>query len=165
VPDGATLLHVRLATAAVPAADLDLYLYDCTGEQCSLAARSAGMGAVESTWVRDPAPGRWRVVVDAHAVAYPGVVTYDYLDLFTDPGLGAVEVEDTLQRRASGASWTARVLPHATGHRIPGRDAEILIMVREEEPAVDLIQFDPAEGTRRMLDVVGSVLISQPVAP
>jgi dipeptidyl aminopeptidase/acylaminoacyl peptidase len=159
VPDGATLLHVRLAAAATPASDLDLYLYDCTGEQCSLTARSAALGAVESAWIRYPAPGRWRVVVDAHAVAGDSAVGYDYLDVVTDPRLGTVKVEDAPQLRGSGSSWTARAVPRASGHGATGRETKILIVVREHEPRAELIQFDPSEGPRRMLDVVGSVLI------
>jgi dipeptidyl aminopeptidase/acylaminoacyl peptidase len=157
VPEGSTLLHARLSVATGPAADLDMYVYDCTGERCGLAARSAGLGAVESVWIRDPEPGLWRVIVDAHAVA--DAVSYDYLDLFTDPRLGTVEVEDSLRPRPSGATWTAHVVSCPSENGATGRDTEILVLVREQEPDSELIQFDPEEGTRRLLHVLGFMLI------
>jgi hypothetical protein len=43
-----------------------------------------------------------------------GTTTYDYLDVFSGPSFGAIQIADTDQSRPGGASWTV------TGTITPG---------------------------------------------
>ena len=70
--------------------------------------------------VHDPAPGMWKVVVDAASV--PGEeATYSYLDVVFNAAYGTVAVIDMPQERAPGARWTttahgwAAMAAHARG--------------------------------------------------
>ena len=137
VPKGATYVRARVH-AAQPNADLDLYLLDCTGLDrkpaasydranggksppmpdvaCGTKAKAAGVGPDGEVEVSDPAPGRWTVVVDAYSVSGESS-SYEYVDMVSDPSLGAVAVADVAEDRAAGASWNAAA--HAWAAKVP----------------------------------------------
>ncbi|HEY2975554.1 MAG TPA: S8 family serine peptidase [Pyrinomonadaceae bacterium] len=112
VPEGATLLYTRVSDVADTRADLDVYLVDCTAlaenhrcvkyEPRRKATTADPGGEVE---VRNPAPGLWKIVVDAYSVP-SGRTTYSYLDVFTHPRFGSLTATDTLEKRGPGDTWT-----------------------------------------------------------
>ncbi len=125
VPRGATFVRARVH-AVDPGADLDLYLLDCTGldqkpgasydratggkspplpdAACVPRGKAAGIGPDGEVEALDPAPGRWTVVVDAYTLGGAST-SYEYVDIVSDPSLGAVVAADAAEDRAAGASW------------------------------------------------------------
>ena len=118
---GSTALMVRVEGVddAVPV-DLDVYVFDCTGDECRAARVDGDPEGDEVVIVHDPAPGMWKVVVDAASVPGEGA-TYSYLDVVFNAAYGTVAVIDMPQERASGARWTttahgwAAMAAHARG--------------------------------------------------
>ena len=124
---GSTALMVRVGAVdvegrgggAVPG-DLDVYVFDCTGDECRAARVDGDPEGDEVVIVHDPAPGMWKVVVDAASVPGEGA-TYSYLDVVFNAAYGTVAVIDMPQERASGARWTttahgwAAMAAHARG--------------------------------------------------
>ena len=101
-------------------ADLDVYVFDCTGEECRAARVDGDPAGHESVVVHDPSPGMWKVVLDGADVPEEGV-TYQYLDVVFNPAYGTVAAIDMPQERAPGARWTttahgwAAMAAHAQG--------------------------------------------------
>ena len=100
--------------------DLDVYVFDCTGDECRAARVDGDPVGDEVVIVHDPAPGMWKVVVDGAGVPEGGA-TYRYLDVVFNAAYGTVAVIDMPQERASGARWTttahgwAAMAAHAQG--------------------------------------------------
>ena len=119
---GSTALMVRTEVDNADGADLDVYVFDCTGDACSAVRVDGDPVGDESVVVHDPAAGMWKVVVDAAGVP-DDEVGYTYLDVVFNPAYGSVSVIDLPQERASGARWTttargwAAQAAHATGRR------------------------------------------------
>ncbi len=86
-------------------ADLDIYLFDCTGDECTAARADGDPVGDEAIVVHNPAAGVWKIVVDG-AVVPEGGVSYEYLDVVFNPVYGTVSAIDMPQERASGARWT-----------------------------------------------------------
>lgn len=105
VAAGSTSLRVTIGSPADPAADLDLYLFNCTGTSCVQAAQSADGDSEESVTVANPAAGVWVALVDGFSVP-SGNTTYKYVDVFANAAFGSVSVTDANAVRPSGASWT-----------------------------------------------------------
>ena len=105
VPAGATSLRVTIGGTSDPAADLDLFVFNCTSGTCVLAGQSADGDSEESVTINNPAAGLWRTVVDGFAVP-AGTTTYNYIDVYAKPGLGSISVTDANALRPAGASWT-----------------------------------------------------------
>lgn len=103
---GTTSLTVRIGGPDDPAADLDLYLYNCSTGSCVLAGQSADSDAEEAVTVSNPPAGIWISLVEGFAVP-TGTTSYDYRDSFTQPALGSVAVTDADADRGAGASWSA----------------------------------------------------------
>ena len=95
----------RSAAPSDPAADLDLFVYNCTTGTCVLAGQSADGDSEESVTIANPAAGTWLVLVDGFAVP-AGTTTYNYVDVFVNPAFGSVAVTDANALRPAGASWT-----------------------------------------------------------
>ena len=107
VTAGSTSLRATIGGTSDPAADLDLYVYQCTSATvCTTpAGQSADGDSEESVTVNNPGPGKYRVVVDGYAVP-AGSTTYQYVDVFTNSAFGAVSTTDTNVVRPAGESWT-----------------------------------------------------------
>ncbi|MFE9652917.1 S8 family serine peptidase [Micromonospora sp. NPDC006431] len=136
VAPGSTQLRATIGGTADPAADLDLYVLNCTSGTCVEAGRSADGDSEESVTINNPATGAWKVRVDGYSVP-AGSTSYDYVDVFTNPTFGTVAVSDTNAPRPSGTSWivpgsvTVKAAP-ATGRVLYGTvqvrtDTNILI--------------------------------------
>ena len=106
IPAGATSLRATIGSPSDPAADLDLFVFNCTTGTCVQAGSNADGDSEESVTIANPAPGLWRVLVDGFAVP-AGTTTYNYVDVFfTTSPLGVISVTDVNTLRPAGAMWT-----------------------------------------------------------
>jgi len=117
IPKGATLLYARVSGVMDARADLDVYLFECTssGAKCENRAKDDKVGPDGEVRVLNPAPGKWKIVVDAYSVP-SGRTTYNYLDVYTCPKYGSVMVTDIPEKLETGATrgttahiWVASV--------------------------------------------------------
>jgi hypothetical protein len=107
VPPGSTALRVALGNPSDAAADLDVYVYDCTKKECHNAGASADPGSDEAVTVQHPAAGKWKVVVEGASVP-SGQTEYDYSDVVFNQVYGMVAVTDTTAKHQVGSSWTVK---------------------------------------------------------
>jgi hypothetical protein len=105
VTAGSTSLRATIGSPSDPAADLDLFVFNCTTGTCVLAGQNADGDSEESVTIANPAAGTWVVLVDGFDVP-SGSTTYKYVDVFANPAFGAVSVTDANALRPAGASWT-----------------------------------------------------------
>jgi hypothetical protein len=105
VTAGSTSLRATIGGTSDPAADLDLFVFNCTAGPCVLAGQSADGDSEESVTIANPAAGTWIVLIDGFAVP-AGTTTYNYVDVFTNAAFGSVSVTDANALRPAGASWT-----------------------------------------------------------
>jgi len=106
VTAGSTSLRATIGGTSDLAADLDLFVFNCTSGTCVLAGQSADGDSEESVTIANPAAGTWVVLIDGFAVP-AGTTTYNYVDVFVNPAFGSVSVTDANALRAAGSSWTA----------------------------------------------------------
>ncbi|MBE1582767.1 S8 family serine peptidase [Nonomuraea angiospora] len=121
VAPGSDLLLVDVRTDTEDA-DLDVYLYDCTAASPRLVKRQTGDPAGGPLFTENPAPGRWVAVVDAPDVSY------EYLELSTNPVHGWLGVAEAAAERPAGARWstTAHLWFGATAHQVHRQQAALL---------------------------------------
>ena len=114
IPTGATSLRATIGSPSDPAADLDLFVYNCTTATstgtsitgCILAGQNADGDSEESVTLSNPAAGRWVVFVDGFAVP-AGTTEYNYIDVFlTTTPQGTITITDADAVRPAGSSWT-----------------------------------------------------------
>jgi hypothetical protein len=105
VTAGSTSLRATIGKPSDPAADLDLFVYNCTTGTCVLAGQSADGDSEESVTIANPAAGDWRVRVDGFNIP-AGSTEYNYVDVFANPAFGTVSVTDANALRPAGATWT-----------------------------------------------------------
>ena len=105
VAAGSTSLRATIGGTSDPAADLDLFVFNCTTGSCVLAGQSADGDSEESVTIANPASGNWVVLVDGFAVP-AGTTTYNYVDVFVNAAFGSVSVTDANALRPAGSSWT-----------------------------------------------------------
>ena len=109
IPAASTSFRATIGNPSDAAADLDLFVYQCSDPSCTtrtLRGQSADGDAEESVTIANPAAGTWLVRIDGFAVP-AGTTTYDYVDIFANPTLGTVVVNDVNASHPSGSSWTA----------------------------------------------------------
>ncbi len=102
---GSTSLRATIGGTSDKAADLDLFVFNCTSGTCVQAGSSADGDSEESVTINNPAAGAWVVLVDGFAVP-AGTTTFDYVDVFANPAFGAVAVTDANALRPAGSTWT-----------------------------------------------------------
>ena len=105
---GSTALRVALTEVGDPTADLDVYVFDCTEEECRAVRTDADPFGDEFATVLNPAAGTWKVVVDAAFVPSDDVA-FSYTDVVLNQAYGSVGSVDLPQERATGARWTTAV--------------------------------------------------------
>lgn len=105
VTPGSTSLRATIGGTSDAAADLDLFVFNCTSGSCVLAGQSADGDSEESVTINNPAAGAWVVLIDGFAVP-AGSTTFNYIDVFTNAAFGSVAVTDANALRAAGSSWT-----------------------------------------------------------
>jgi subtilisin family serine protease len=128
---GATSLRVTIGSPSDPAADLDLFVYNCTGGPCVLAGQSADGDSEESVTINNPAAGLWRAVVDGFSVP-AGTTTYNYVDVFAHASFGAVSITDANALRPAGGTWTVPGAVTANAAPEAGRVLLGLVEVRTD---------------------------------
>ena len=109
IPAGSTSFRATIGGPSDPAADLDLFVYQCSDSTCTtrtLRGQSADGDSEESVTIANPAAGTWLVLIDGFAVP-SGSTTYNYVDIFANAGLGSVTVNDVNASHPGGSSWTA----------------------------------------------------------
>ncbi|MFG3099396.1 S8 family serine peptidase [Streptomyces sp. NPDC048182] len=102
VPAGATALDIAIGNVSDAAADLDLTVYNAAG---AVVGQSADGDSEEAVSVPSPAAGTYTIEVAGYAVP-SGSTAYDYRDVFFAPSLGAVSVDGSAVKLATGASAT-----------------------------------------------------------
>jgi hypothetical protein len=107
VPPGSTALRVTVARPSDPAADLDVYVFDCTKKECQPSSRGADPIGGEIVMIPHPAAGTWKIIVEAASVP-SGTTSYHYTDVVFNQAYGMVAVNDTPSKRAVDSAWTAR---------------------------------------------------------
>lgn len=120
VTPGSTSLRVTIGGTSDLAADLDLYVFNCTSGTCVLAGQSADGDSEESVTINNPTPGVWVALVDGFAVP-AGTTTYNYVDVFSNPAFGAISVTDANALRPAGSSWTVPASVTANAAPAAGR--------------------------------------------
>jgi subtilisin family serine protease len=120
VAAGSSSLRATIGSTSDQAADLDLFVYNCTTGTCVLAGQSADGDSEESVTINNPAAGAWVVLVDGFAVP-AGTTTFNYIDVFVNAALGAVAVTDANALRPAGASWNVPGTVTANTAPAPGR--------------------------------------------
>jgi hypothetical protein len=105
VAPGSTQLRATIGSPSDPAADLDLFVFNCTSGSCALAGQSADGDSEESVTINNPAAGTWVVLVDGFAVP-AGSTTFKYIDVFVNAAFGSVAITDANALRAAASAWT-----------------------------------------------------------
>jgi hypothetical protein len=127
VTAGTTSLRATIGNTSDLAADLDLFVYNCTTGPCVLAGQSADGDSEESVTINNPAAGNWVVLVDGFSVP-SGSTDYDYVNVFTNPAFGSVSVTDANALRPAGSSWT--VPGSVTANAVPDAGRVLLGQVQ-----------------------------------
>jgi Subtilase family/Bacterial pre-peptidase C-terminal domain len=117
VPEGTTRLRATIGSPSDPAADLDLFVLRPNG---TTAGFSADGDSEESVTINPTPPattlvtGDWTVIVDGFDVP-AGSTTYKYIDVFSNPAFGSINITDADAPRPSGSTWTvdATITPTA----------------------------------------------------
>ncbi|MFL6162324.1 MAG: S8 family serine peptidase [Jatrophihabitantaceae bacterium] len=120
VTAGSTSLRATIGSASDPAADLDLFVYNCTTGTCVLAGQSADGDSEESVTISNPAPGAWVTLVDGFAVP-SGSTTFNYVDVFNNPAFGSISVTDSNAPRPANGQWTVPATVTANAAPAAGR--------------------------------------------
>ncbi len=120
VTAGATSLRATIGSPSDPAADLDLFVFNCTSGTCVQAGSNADGDSEESVTIANPAVGLWRVLVDGYSVP-AGTTTYNYVDVFASPAFGSVSVTDADALRPAGSSWNVPASVTANAAPAAGR--------------------------------------------
>lgn len=156
VPPGSTMLRVQTQQLSDTDADVDLYLFDCSTGTCIPRKSGTGSGVDERVFVSQPAPGEWRVVVDAASVPSGGT-TYDYLDVIFHSGFGTIAASDASAPRNLGDRW------NSAGHvwipcSPPGREPYLRVPVRGHgiEGQVRLSADEPLRHDEEPLDIAAA---------
>jgi hypothetical protein len=109
VPAGSTQLIVKAANATDAKADLDVFVFDCTGRTgCSRNGQTdSDPNGDEIVTIQNPAAGKWKVVIDAASVP-SGSTAFDYLDVVFNPSYGMVSSADVPKERKVGEQWSTQ---------------------------------------------------------
>jgi hypothetical protein len=107
IPAGTTSFRTTIGSPSDPAADLDLFVFRCADPSCAvrtLVGQNADGDSEESVTLNNPVAATYQVDVDGFDVP-AGTTTYNYVDVFQNPGLGSVSITDADAPRPSGSSW------------------------------------------------------------
>ena len=127
---GSTAFVARAFRLSDPGADIDVSVFDGTGEKVQAGGMDGDPVGEESVIVQNPAAGKWKIVVDALTVP-SGSTAFEYLDVVFNPSYGMVSIADLPQERSVGARWTVKahtwisVAAHA-----PGREPYPAVLVQ-----------------------------------
>ena len=128
IPAGAARVGATLTATQNSGADLDLYLFDCSGPQCVLRDFSTGNGSSEQVAVDSPAPGRWKAMIDPFT-APPTTANYQYKDYFLHPAFGRIEPQSGEHQLALSAVIEQAVTMNLKAIPIGDRYLEAIVFV------------------------------------
>lgn len=153
VPEGAHALHVRVSDIAAADADVDLYVFDCTGEECRNPETDSDPVGDEIVTILNPKAGTWKVVVDGAAIP-SGSTTLAYEDVIFHPAWGSVASADVPAERETGARWSAPAHVWQSGSLPDGRQpfAAFMLRARAGEGTVDLGLLRAGDAKARAAD-------------
>lgn len=135
VPAGSTALVARVRGGTSPA-DLDLYLFDCSGKECVASKADGDVLGDESVMVQNPAAGKWKVVVDAFKTDTLGA-WFEYEDIVLNPAYGFVAVTDQPKDRDAGATWSTRANAWLTEAVPAGRSPYAGVLVQAQPKGLE----------------------------
>jgi len=133
VAPGAPRVGASLTADANTRADLDLYLFDCSGVQCVLRDFAVGDNSDAEVAVDSPTPGKWKIVIDPFLVPDQGV-TYHYKDYFLHPAFGRVDSQEAKREVGPGAFVTQPFTLDVKAVPIGERYLEAMLFVTTELP-------------------------------
>ncbi|HUF51818.1 MAG TPA: S8 family serine peptidase [Longimicrobiales bacterium] len=133
VPAGSSLLLVRAGDVSDAAADLDVYVFDCTGRECRSPRTDSDPFGDEVITIANPAAGKWKVVVDGASVP-SGSTRFAYLDAIFNPSYGAVATIDLPGERKSGDEWTTQTHRWLAGGLPAGREPYPAVLLQGRMP-------------------------------
>ncbi|MEW5916540.1 MAG: S8 family serine peptidase, partial [Gemmatimonadota bacterium] len=136
VPAGSTALVARVRGVGSANADLDLYLFDCSGKECVASRADGDMLGEETVMVQNPAAGKWKVVVDAFRADSTGT-WYEYEDVILNPAYGFVAVTDQPGERAAGATWSTKANAWQAGTLPNGRLPFAGVLLQSQPKGLD----------------------------
>jgi hypothetical protein len=140
---GTTALVARASKPSDSGADIDVYVFDGTGEKVQAGGVDGDPVGDESVIVQNPAAGKWKIVVDAAAVP-SGSTTYEYLEVVFNPSYGMISVADLPQERSLGARWTTKAHTWvSTAAHAPGREpyAALFVLGQMKDAGSYLVSF------------------------
>ena len=150
VPPGTAALRVAVDNPSDTAADLDVYVYDCTKKECRPGGASADPGSDEAVTLQHPAAGNWRVVVDGASVP-SGQTTYDYSDVVFNQVYGMVAVTDTTAKRQKGSPWSVKTNAWVASVPVGRMPYAAVLLEGQVTPAQPFtVTLVPIAGDRRL---------------
>jgi hypothetical protein len=108
IPPGSARVGARISAAPSSLADLDLYLFDCTGKECVLKDFGTGPGSDEQVEVEAPSAGFWKVLIDPFSIPRNEIGCV-YRDYFMHHAFGSITVEEGLASYENGVTATQNV--------------------------------------------------------
>ena len=135
VTAGSTSLRAAINNPSDAAADLDLFVYNCTSGSCVPAGQSADGDSDEAVTITNPAAGSWKVQIHGYSVP-AGSTSYGYRDVFVNAAFGSVSVTDANALRPAGASWTVPGSVTANAAPAAGRVLLGAVQVRTDTNAL-----------------------------
>ena len=146
---GSTALVARALKPSDPGADLDVYVFDGTGERVRAAGVDGDLMGDETVIVKNPAAGKWKIVVDAPTVP-SGNTKYEYQDIVFNSLYGSVGIADLPQERGAGARWTAKAhVWISAAARASGREPYAALLVQGQTKEGDTYLVSLSEMTAR----------------
>jgi len=142
VPAGTSRLVFEVADVGDGSADLDLYLFDCTGKSCEPRRARVGPTTGETLSIDKPGAGTWNLVVDC-ARSSAATVAYTYREHLFHPKYGSVAVAEGSAAHEPGASWETKAHvwaaePVPAGRRLTAFvpvSGDAFVQARQEGPA------------------------------
>lgn len=110
------------------AADVDLYLFDCTAQECTLRDFATGTEGSEDVAVDSPAAGKWKVVIDLFS-ASDRRNPVQYKDYLLHSAYGRVDVRNDLKPVLSGATVTRPLSVKIGAVPVGPRSLEAMLLV------------------------------------
>lgn len=145
---GSTALVARALRPSDPDADLDVYVFDGTGERVRAGGVDGDLVGDETVIVKNPAAGKWKIVVDAPTVP-AGTTRYEYQDIVFNSLYGMVGVADLPQERGAGARWAAKAnVWISAAARASGRGPFAALLVQGQTKEGDTYLLNLSELTR-----------------
>lgn len=128
VVPGASRVGASVENIRGVAADVDLYLFDCTVQECTLRDFSTGTEGPNEVAVDSPAAGKWKVIVDLFTTA-DRRNRVQYRDYLLHSAYGRIDVQNDLKPVPSGATVTRPLSVKIGAVPVGPRSLEAMLLV------------------------------------